>query len=51
MDQSTIQTIIEGGMLISLIVIAKSTSDIAGKTVGGGDKPKAPPPDTTTASK
>lgn len=36
MDQSTIQTILEGGILVSLILIAKNTSDIASKTGDGG---------------
>ena len=36
MDPNTVQTIIEGGILVSLISIAKSTSDIAKKTGDGG---------------
>jgi hypothetical protein len=36
MDQGTVQTIIDGGILVTLISIAKSTSTIAKKTGDGG---------------
>ncbi|MGN6212671.1 hypothetical protein [Parafilimonas sp.] len=36
MDQTTIQTIIQGAILITVVYIAA-------KTTGGGDKPKNPP--------
>ncbi len=36
MDQTTIQTIIQGGILVTVIYIAA-------KTTGGGSKPQDPP--------
>lgn len=64
MDQLTFQTIIDGGILVTLIFLGgvligkiqgviNSLNNINGtlndldKTVGGGDKPKDPPPNTT----
>jgi hypothetical protein len=43
MDQGTVQTIIQGGILVTVIYIAGKVTYIA-KTAGGGTKP--PPPDT-----
>ncbi len=39
MDLATVQTIIQGGILVTVIYIAA-------KTTGGGTKPKDPPPGT-----
>jgi hypothetical protein len=37
MDPVTVQTIIQGGILVTVIFIAKTTSDIKKNTSGGND--------------
>ncbi|SFP89777.1 hypothetical protein [Parafilimonas terrae] len=43
MDQTTVQTIIEGGILVALVWIGSSTASIAKNTSSGDNKPKDPP--------
>jgi hypothetical protein len=46
MDPVTVQTIIQGGILVTVIVIAKTTNDIRKNTSGGNDPKHTDPPTT-----